>query len=230
MFASAFVALALAATALAQDLKIESPASLIQCQPALLSWSGGEAPYFLAAIPGGQPSAAAIKDFGSQTGNSLTWNVDLPVGTSVTLRITDSKGNANYNSEVTIQAGSSTACLNASGSSAASGAASSATGAAGGVVASATSGAASAASAASSGVASAASAASSGVASVASAARSAASSGASAAASAASSARPSGSASAAGAASSPTGAATKLSFEATGIVAMIVGAIGVTLF
>lgn len=60
-------------------------------------------PYFLAAIPGGQPTAAALKDFGQQTGNQLTWNVDLPAGTSVTIRITDSTGGTNYNSAVTIR-------------------------------------------------------------------------------------------------------------------------------
>ncbi|KAK8864328.1 hypothetical protein IAR55_001575 [Kwoniella newhampshirensis] len=120
MFSRSIVAIvALAGSALAQ-LTVQTPASLIQCQPALLSWTGGQGPYFLAAIPGGQPSAAALKDFGQQTGNSITWTVDIASGTSVTLKVTDSTGVVNYNQAVTIQPGSSSACLNAAGSSAAS--------------------------------------------------------------------------------------------------------------
>lgn len=40
MFARALILLAAVAGALA-DLTVSSPASLIQCQPVLLSWSGG---------------------------------------------------------------------------------------------------------------------------------------------------------------------------------------------
>lgn len=39
-----------------------------------------------------------------QTGNSLTWNVDLPVGTSISLRVIDSQGVSNYAAAVTISA------------------------------------------------------------------------------------------------------------------------------
>ncbi|WWD17373.1 hypothetical protein CI109_101814 [Kwoniella shandongensis] len=120
MFSRSIITLvALAGSALAQ-LTVQTPAALIQCQPALLSWTGGSAPYFLAAIPGGQPSAAALKDFGQQSGNSITWTVDIASGTSITLKVTDSTGVVNYNQAVTIQAGSSSACLNAASSSAVS--------------------------------------------------------------------------------------------------------------
>lgn len=44
------------------------------------------------------------KDFGKQDVNSLVWNVDLPAGTSVTLRLTDSAGTVNYAQAVTIRA------------------------------------------------------------------------------------------------------------------------------
>jgi hypothetical protein len=77
MFAkSTILALALATGSAWAQLMIQTPASLIECQPALLSWSGGSGesilavgvkalkdvlgPYYLAAIPGGQPSAAAV--------------------------------------------------------------------------------------------------------------------------------------------------------------------------
>ncbi|ADV20257.1 hypothetical protein I315_01587 [Cryptococcus gattii Ru294] len=113
MFARALILLAAVAGALA-DLTVSSPASLIQCQPVLLSWSGGTAPYYLAIIPGGQASAAALKDFGEQSGTSLTWTVDTASGTSVSVKVTDSTGAINYSSPVTIQAGSSDSCVSTS--------------------------------------------------------------------------------------------------------------------
>ena len=39
MFGKAIVAVALAAVALAQDPTIESPSSLVQCQPTLIKWN-----------------------------------------------------------------------------------------------------------------------------------------------------------------------------------------------
>ncbi|WVW83855.1 hypothetical protein I302_105877 [Kwoniella bestiolae CBS 10118] len=110
---------AMATSVLGADLTISTPASLIQCQPALLSWSGGQAPYYLAVIPGGQPSGAALQDLGEQQGNSLTWTVNIASGTSITLKVTDSTGVVNYNQAVTIQAGSSSACLTAAATSSA---------------------------------------------------------------------------------------------------------------
>lgn len=142
MFAKSFVALAVA-TAAVLGQQINTPASLTVCQPTLLSWSGGQAPYFLSVIPGGQASAAPLKDFDQQSDTSETWTVDIPAGTSITLKLTDSTGNTVYSSPVTISEGSSTSCLNAAGgaSSAASGSASasSATGAVSSAVASASS-------------------------------------------------------------------------------------------
>lgn len=152
MFAKSFVALAVAAASVLGQ-QINTPASLTVCQPTLLSWSGGQAPYFLSVIPGGQASAAALKDFGEQTDNQETWNVDLPAGTSITLKLTDSTGNTVYSSPVTIGAGTSTSCLNAAASgssSAASSASGSSTASGTGVVGGASSAVSSAAASASS--------------------------------------------------------------------------------
>ncbi|KAK1924167.1 hypothetical protein DB88DRAFT_489318 [Papiliotrema laurentii] len=218
MFGKAIIAVALSAVALAQELKVNSPASLIQCQPALLSWEGGSAPYYLAAIPGGQPSAAALKDFGTLNNNSLTWTVDVPAGTSVTIKVTDSTGAVNYNSAVTIQAGSDS-CLN--GASASSGASS-----ASGSATSAAASSAAASSAARSGSASASSASR-----AATSATSAAAGSASSAASAARSGAASASSGAAAAASS-TGAASPFAVAdiKTGAFAVLLGAAGLTFF
>lgn len=59
--------------ALASALTVATPASVVQCQPVALSWGEGVAPYYVAIIPGGQPSAAALESLPTQTGESLTW-------------------------------------------------------------------------------------------------------------------------------------------------------------
>ncbi|CAD6564557.1 MAG: hypothetical protein CYPHOPRED_004069 [Cyphobasidiales sp. Tagirdzhanova-0007] len=98
-----------ASAAFAQDaLVIQSPPSLVQCQPTLVSWSGGTQPYYVAILPGGQASATALESFPEQTGDSYTWTVDLAAGQEVTFRVTDSTGAINYSSQVMIYAGSST--------------------------------------------------------------------------------------------------------------------------
>ncbi|WWC70859.1 uncharacterized protein I206_104811 [Kwoniella pini CBS 10737] len=123
--ASIVSTVALLGAAIAQqtsgDITVNSPASLVQCQPAALSWSGGTAPYIVAAIPGGQPSAAALTTISqSEQGNSLTWTVDLPANTQITIKLTDAKGSIQYSSPVTIQSGSDS-CLNGASSSGSSG-------------------------------------------------------------------------------------------------------------
>ncbi|ORX36738.1 hypothetical protein BD324DRAFT_675232 [Kockovaella imperatae] len=127
MLARSLLLTALAGSSMAQ-LLVNTISSLIVCQPALITWSGGTAPYFLAVIPGGDPSGIALKNFPQQSGTQLTWDVDIAAGTSVTIKITDSSGAVNYNSQVTIQPGSTTACIgqdDASGGAAAGAAAAS---------------------------------------------------------------------------------------------------------
>ena len=59
--------------AVASALTVATPSSVVQCQPLQLSWGEGTAPYYVAIIPGGQPSAAALESFPTQSGESLTW-------------------------------------------------------------------------------------------------------------------------------------------------------------
>ncbi|KAK6907474.1 hypothetical protein I204_03961 [Kwoniella mangroviensis CBS 8886] len=105
--------LAAALVGQAYGLTINTPPSLVQCQPASITFSEGTAPYILAVIPGGQVSAAAIETIDDNlTSSPITWNVNLASGTSITLKITDSTGTIAYSSPLTIQAGSSSSCLN----------------------------------------------------------------------------------------------------------------------
>ncbi|GAA93633.1 uncharacterized protein L969DRAFT_43826 [Mixia osmundae IAM 14324] len=104
---SACVLIALASAAFAQDPpKIDTPASLVFGQPALLAYAGGVPPWFLSVLPGGQPTAAPLRTFPRQnnTADGLTWNVDLQPGTNVSLQVRDGKGRLGYSSPVIILA------------------------------------------------------------------------------------------------------------------------------
>ncbi|KNZ51711.1 hypothetical protein VP01_3850g1 [Puccinia sorghi] len=94
---------AIVALVVAQDLTVNTPTSVQECLPVALSWTGGVPPVYVSLIPGGQPGGAMIKDFGAQNGNLLTWNVDQPAGTSLTVQIRDSTGKLNYSDKFTVQ-------------------------------------------------------------------------------------------------------------------------------
>ncbi|KAF9565218.1 hypothetical protein CPC08DRAFT_720580 [Agrocybe pediades] len=88
------------------SLTINTPTSVVQCQPQLLTWSDGTAPFYLTVIPGGQASAAPLKSFDPQNGNSMTWIVDIAGGTSVTIALKDGTGAMAYTDQVNIQTSS----------------------------------------------------------------------------------------------------------------------------
>ncbi|GAA5880740.1 hypothetical protein JCM1840_007421 [Sporobolomyces johnsonii] len=116
-----FVTLAAAASAMAQaTLQINTPTALYTCEPYLVSWSGGTAPYYVRVVPGGELAGTPLGYLDSQptTDTSYTWTVNIAADTSITLTITDSTGNTQATAPVTIQAGSSTSCIGSSSSSA----------------------------------------------------------------------------------------------------------------
>ncbi|RSH77529.1 uncharacterized protein EHS24_003085 [Apiotrichum porosum] len=131
MFVKATTFAALMATALAQTFSVSTPASLITCQPSLISWTGGTAPFILSVIPGGDVSAAALEYLeSSTTSSSYTWTVNLVGGTYITFKVTDATGANVYSAPLTIQAGSSTSCMTTTGGSSSTEAGSSGTAAA----------------------------------------------------------------------------------------------------
>ncbi|KAG1835241.1 hypothetical protein EV424DRAFT_1359723 [Suillus variegatus] len=110
-FTTVFVAL-VSAVPVVFGLTINTPANVVECQPILFSWSGGQSPYYLTLVPGGQSMASPIKSFATQTGTSYTWNVDLQANTIFNIALKDSTGNVAYSDIVTIMPGSDTSCLN----------------------------------------------------------------------------------------------------------------------
>ncbi|KAI0806016.1 hypothetical protein BC629DRAFT_1136901 [Irpex lacteus] len=117
---AAFVVVACVAPAIMAQMMVNSLTDVVHCQPAQLTWQGGVPPYFPSIIPAGQPSAAPLKQFEQQNGNSLTWTVDLPVGTAFTTQLKDSTGAVVYSGEQTIMDGGSAAsCASGSASTSA---------------------------------------------------------------------------------------------------------------
>ncbi|WOO84473.1 uncharacterized protein LOC62_06G007992 [Vanrija pseudolonga] len=108
------LATALALLSSAAALTVNSPASLVQCQPVQLSWSAGTPPYYPAVIPAGQPSAQALVTFPQQDTTVATWVVNLEAGTNVTIKLTDGTGATVFSAASVVQKGTSTACLTAS--------------------------------------------------------------------------------------------------------------------
>jgi len=95
-------------------LTINTPASLVQCQPILLMWSGGTPPYYLSLIPAGQVSAPALYNFPTQNGTQLTWTVDQAAGSTFNFELKDSTGAVAYSDIVTVQTSSDKSCLGGS--------------------------------------------------------------------------------------------------------------------
>ncbi|THU98470.1 hypothetical protein K435DRAFT_777455 [Dendrothele bispora CBS 962.96] len=99
LLASSF---AVATVAAQSALVINTPARLVEGQSALLTWSGGVAPYELSVQAGNAPGTT-LEDLGKQDGTSFTWQVDIAAGTSVAIEVADSAGNVAQSAAVTIQ-------------------------------------------------------------------------------------------------------------------------------
>ncbi|KAI9461704.1 hypothetical protein BJY52DRAFT_194882 [Lactarius psammicola] len=101
--------------ALASALTINTPASVVTCEPLKFTWDaeGSKSPYFLALFPAGQPGVDALKQFPPQDGDNYTWDkVDLPPNTSFTVGLKDGNGNQAFSAPATVRAGSNTNCAN----------------------------------------------------------------------------------------------------------------------
>ncbi|KAG8944940.1 hypothetical protein FRC03_001864 [Tulasnella sp. 419] len=98
----------------AADPTINTPSGVVVCLPVMLTFSGTQPPFILEIHPGGQPDTPALKTFEPTSANSLTWVVDQPAGTSLTLVIRDAIGRTNPSAPFTVLPGNP-ACLNGGG-------------------------------------------------------------------------------------------------------------------
>ncbi|KAG2147561.1 hypothetical protein DEU56DRAFT_784643 [Suillus clintonianus] len=102
-FSVTFLALFIAG-ALAQ-FTINTPANVVECQPTLLAWSGGTAPYFLSILPGATPNGVALENLGQQNSTSVTWVCNIASGTSIGLTLRDSTGLTAQSAPFTVNPG-----------------------------------------------------------------------------------------------------------------------------
>lgn len=110
-FVVSVVAASVLPSILAQALTVNTPSGLATCEPTLLAWSGGVAPYYLSIIPGNNTAGSALKTFDSTSTTSYTWTVDLAAGTPITVALKDNTGAIAYSDETNIAAGSSNSCV-----------------------------------------------------------------------------------------------------------------------
>ncbi|KAI0288000.1 hypothetical protein BC826DRAFT_1188642 [Russula brevipes] len=100
---------------LASALTVNTPMGPVVCQPLQITWSAdnSQPPYYLALIPGGQPTERPFKQFPPQQGGSYTWpKVSLQPGTSFTVSLKDGNGAQVYSAPATVQDGSDKSCVN----------------------------------------------------------------------------------------------------------------------
>ncbi|KAI5474833.1 hypothetical protein MNV49_002363 [Pseudohyphozyma bogoriensis] len=103
---------------------INTPTSIVECEPTALTFAGSSPPFIISTLtfdpsratqstvlPGGQVSAAALETLPTQDASgTYTWTADIAA---------DATGQINYAQQVTIQEGS-TSCLSSSAASGAS--------------------------------------------------------------------------------------------------------------
>ncbi|KAI6108891.1 hypothetical protein EDD16DRAFT_1711696 [Pisolithus croceorrhizus] len=116
------------AGALAQSsFTINTPSNVVECQPTLITWTGGSPPYYLVRrailflgrgstmrVPSRlrDPTGTAIESLGQQNSTSVTWVCNIASGTSLGLTLRDNTGATVQSAPFTVNPGSSTSCLN----------------------------------------------------------------------------------------------------------------------
>ncbi|KAJ7126981.1 hypothetical protein C8R44DRAFT_874076 [Mycena epipterygia] len=89
-----------------------------ECQPLLITWSGGTPPYFVPifiSVQNNPPGATPIAAFDSQSGTSVTWTVNATVGTQLILTIKDNTGAPASSAPFPVLTGSGDSCIGAGG-------------------------------------------------------------------------------------------------------------------
>jgi len=113
LFVPFFLFSFLASIALAQDtFTINSLTDVTVCQPSLITWMNGHPPYFLTVQPENEPNAGPLVNLGEQNGTSFTWVVNIPAGDNGFLQLRDSTGVLAQSGVFSVQAGTTTSCLN----------------------------------------------------------------------------------------------------------------------
>jgi hypothetical protein len=69
---------------LTQAFTVYTPATLTECLPAAISWTGATSPVYVSILKGGNTVDPALEQLGEvPSGSMVTWRVDLMAGTKV---------------------------------------------------------------------------------------------------------------------------------------------------
>ncbi|KAJ7865137.1 hypothetical protein B0H14DRAFT_3862303 [Mycena olivaceomarginata] len=100
-------------------LEINTPVpGAAQCEPLLITWSGGIPPYVVAyarVVQTNPIQPTPLVDFGLVTGNSLTWVVNATLGQSLILEVTDDEADGLHtvtSAPFNVIAGAGDGCIN----------------------------------------------------------------------------------------------------------------------
>ncbi|KLO12749.1 hypothetical protein SCHPADRAFT_853446 [Schizopora paradoxa] len=115
LLSATFIFAAAAIQGVSADFAISTP-SLVQCETAHVSWAKAAAPYNLAVVHSNDPCGDVLLDLGDHNGTTMSWVVNLPVGTQVMFSLLDNGDDEAWSGNMTVTAGNNTSCL--SGSSA----------------------------------------------------------------------------------------------------------------
>ncbi|KAJ6629507.1 hypothetical protein B0H10DRAFT_1987481 [Mycena sp. CBHHK59/15] len=83
--------------------------SALTCEPLLLQWQGGIAPWTLSVLQAS--NSQVLENLGTLKVTSFAWNVDLAAGTSVVIQLTDSTGQTATSNPMTVQLGNTDCTL-----------------------------------------------------------------------------------------------------------------------
>ncbi|KAH0833318.1 hypothetical protein J3R83DRAFT_12384 [Lanmaoa asiatica] len=111
VFAS--IALFVAGAFAQNSFTINTPSNVVECQPTLLSWTGGTVKFFIPSLiqmwnsilPGSTPSGTAIESFPATNSNSYTWICNIASNTYIGFTVRDSTGAVAQSAPITINAG-----------------------------------------------------------------------------------------------------------------------------
>ncbi|KAJ6618939.1 hypothetical protein B0H10DRAFT_2217210 [Mycena sp. CBHHK59/15] len=105
-----------AAVAPRAPLEISTPVpGAAQCEPMLITWSGGNPPYVVVYARTNPIQPTPLVDFGLVTGTSLVWIVNATLGQSLILEVTDDEATGLHtvtSAPFNVIAGAGDGCIN----------------------------------------------------------------------------------------------------------------------
>lgn len=91
-----------------------------QCESAKISWEATKGPYNIIVVSAANPCGDALADLGDFTTTFTNWPVAIAAGAKVQISVVDADDDEAWSGNITVAAGTSSACLSTSSSSSSS--------------------------------------------------------------------------------------------------------------